>query len=171
MKSFFWNLEDSLMCLGSVVYCLCCSVDYQTCVVWITRLSMVVMHQQLDKKSEVLERFWTSEKKTDTRSVDLKFLKSSEKFWYQKIFRNSELFRGSEFNSEFSEVQIFGQTIFRCSDFLSSCWCTTGLFYWCCDIYLLHWIWTILSVWNQTHQTPPNTSRPFQTNKLFQIIC
>ena len=65
------------------------------------RSGLAPMHQQLDKKSEVLERFWTSEKKSDTRSVDLKFLKSSEKFWYQKIFRNSELFRSSEFKSEF----------------------------------------------------------------------
>ena len=65
-------------------------------------------HQQLDKKSEVLGQFWISEKKSETRSVDLKFLKSSdfwkvlisEKFWFLKNFWNSELFRSSEFKSE-----------------------------------------------------------------------
>ena len=97
---------------------------FQTPVRKISRLleykCMCMMHQQLDKKSEVLEKFWISEKKSDTRSVDLKFLKSSD---FRNFFRNSELFRSSEFKSGFSEVQIFGQTIFRYSDFLSSCWC------------------------------------------------
>ena len=78
------------------------------------------MHQQLDKKSEVLERFWTSEKKSDTRSVDLKFLKSSD---LRKISEIQNFSEAQNLSQNFSEVQIFGQTIFRCSDFLSSCWC------------------------------------------------
>ena len=68
---FIWTLtqrrpgldRDSPMCLGSVVYCLCCSVDYQKCVVLITRLSTVVMtrlklnHHYLENHQDVRKNF------------------------------------------------------------------------------------------------------------------
>ena len=51
---------------------------------------------------------------------------------FRKVLTSSDIRKISEIQNfseahnlsqNFSEVQIFGQTIFRCSDFLSSCWC------------------------------------------------
>ena len=61
-------------------------------------LVMLTLHQQLDQKYEVLGKFWTSEKKVWHQIC---WSEPSEKFWFQKNFRNSELFRSSEFKSEF----------------------------------------------------------------------
>ena len=89
------------------------------------------IHQQLDKRSEVLEKFWTSKKKSDTRSVDLKLLKTSDFRKFSEIQNFSE---AQNLSQIFLEVQIFGQTIFRCSDFLSNCWCI-----WACTTCLISW--------------------------------
>ena len=78
------------------------------------------LHQQLDKKiwgSEKVLNIW---KKSDTRSVDRKFLKSSDFRKFSEIQNSSE---AQNLSQNFSELQIFGQTIFRYPDFLSSCWC------------------------------------------------
>ena len=54
------------------------------------------------------------EEKSDIRSVDLKFQKSSD---FRKISKIQNFSEAQNLSQNFSDVQIGNQTFFRCSDF------------------------------------------------------